>query len=69
MNEFKRCINVFSHSPFKVRLMLIGMLCEMINGKPQQGNCWTVREEGLCEPRMWQGCAKIGLVNGKVNQT
>ena len=37
MNEFKRCINVFSHSPFKVRLMLIGMLCEMINGKPQQG--------------------------------
>ncbi|WP_368765043.1 manganase accumulation protein MntS, partial [Klebsiella pneumoniae] len=24
-------------SPFKVRLMLIGMLCEMINGKPQQG--------------------------------
>ncbi|MGX7903825.1 hypothetical protein ACWUXD_35005, partial [Klebsiella pneumoniae] len=31
--------------------------------------CWTVREEGLCEPRMWQGCAKIGLVNGKVNQT
>ncbi|PLO78257.1 Mn(2+)-response protein MntS, partial [Klebsiella pneumoniae] len=25
MNEFKRCINVFSHSPFKVRLMLIGM--------------------------------------------
>ena len=37
MNEFKRCINVFSHSSFKVRLMLIGMLCEMINGKPQQG--------------------------------
>ena len=33
MNEFKRCLNVFSHSPFKVRLML---LCEMINGKPQQ---------------------------------
>ncbi|MDK6767511.1 manganase accumulation protein MntS, partial [Klebsiella aerogenes] len=22
MNEFKRCLNVFSHSPFKVRLML-----------------------------------------------
>jgi hypothetical protein len=22
--------------PFKVRLMLLGMLCEMINGKPQQ---------------------------------
>ncbi|EMP4201339.1 manganase accumulation protein MntS [Klebsiella variicola] len=37
MNEFKRCLNVFSHSPFKVRLMLISMLCEMINGKPQQG--------------------------------
>lgn len=36
MNEFKRCLNVFSHSPFKVRLMLLGMLCEIINGKPQQ---------------------------------
>ncbi|EHH5818259.1 TPA: manganase accumulation protein MntS, partial [Salmonella enterica subsp. enterica serovar Typhimurium var. monophasic 4,[5],12:i:-] len=23
MNEFKRCIRVFSHSPFKVRLMLL----------------------------------------------
>ncbi|MBA1848352.1 manganase accumulation protein MntS, partial [Escherichia coli] len=22
MNEFKRCMRVFSHSPFKVRLML-----------------------------------------------
>ncbi len=37
MNEFKRCINVLAIHPFKVRLMLIGMLCEMINGKPQQG--------------------------------
>ena len=36
MNEFKRCISVFSHSPFKVRLMLIGMLCDLINGKPQK---------------------------------
>ena len=36
MNEFKRCISVFSHSPFKVRLMLIGMLCDLINNKPQQ---------------------------------
>ena len=36
MNEFKRCISVFSRSPFKVRLMLIGMLCDLINNKPQQ---------------------------------
>lgn len=36
MNEFKRCLNVFTHSPFKVRLMLVGMLCDLINGKPQQ---------------------------------
>ncbi|EHA2489701.1 manganase accumulation protein MntS [Salmonella enterica] len=38
MNEFKRCILVFSHSPFKVRLMLLSMLCDMINGKPEQDN-------------------------------
>ncbi|WP_224154690.1 manganase accumulation protein MntS, partial [Escherichia coli] len=25
MNEFKRCMRVFSHSPFKVRLMLLSM--------------------------------------------
>ncbi|ECG8590855.1 manganase accumulation protein MntS [Salmonella enterica subsp. salamae] len=36
MNEFKRCLRVFSHSPFKVRLMLFSMLCDMINGKPDQ---------------------------------
>ena len=36
MNEFKRCIRVFSHSPFKVRLMLISMLSDMINSKPEQ---------------------------------
>lgn len=36
MNEFRRCINVFSHSPFKVRLMLLNMLCDLIGGKPQQ---------------------------------
>ena len=36
MNEFKRCMRVFSHSPFKVRLMLIAMLSDMINGKPEQ---------------------------------
>ncbi|AGR57986.1 manganase accumulation protein MntS [Salmonella bongori] len=36
MNEFKRCIRVFSHSPFKVRLMLLSMVCDMINGKPKQ---------------------------------
>ncbi|MBJ9143118.1 manganase accumulation protein MntS [Citrobacter braakii] len=36
MNEFKRCIRVFSHSPFKVRLMLISMLCDMIISKPEQ---------------------------------
>ncbi|EBT3976492.1 manganase accumulation protein MntS [Salmonella enterica] len=38
MNEFKRCIRVFSHSPFKARLMLLSMLCDMINGKPEQDN-------------------------------
>ncbi|EHT5741094.1 manganase accumulation protein MntS [Salmonella enterica] len=38
MNEFKRCIRVFSHSPFKVRLMLLSMLCNMLNGKPEQDN-------------------------------
>ncbi|HHR9241074.1 TPA: manganase accumulation protein MntS [Salmonella enterica subsp. enterica serovar Infantis] len=38
MNEFKRCIRVFSHSPFKVRLMLLSMLREMINGKLEQDN-------------------------------
>ncbi len=43
MNEFKRCINVFSHSPFKVRLMLIGMLCEMINGKTAAGQTQFLR--------------------------
>ncbi|MEW5559923.1 manganase accumulation protein MntS [Enterobacter asburiae] len=36
MNELKRCLHVFSHSPFKVRLMLISMICDIINGKPQQ---------------------------------
>ncbi|WP_414163237.1 manganase accumulation protein MntS [Superficieibacter sp. BNK-5] len=36
MNEFQRCIRVFSHSPFKVRLMLLNMLCDMISGKPRQ---------------------------------
>lgn len=38
MNEFKRCIRVFSHSPFKVRLMLLSMLCDMLNGKSEQDN-------------------------------
>lgn len=40
MNEFKRCMNVFTHSPFKVRLMLLNMLlnmlCDMFNAKPHQ---------------------------------
>lgn len=36
MNEFKRCLSVFSHSPFKVRLMLLSMLCDMISSKPEQ---------------------------------
>jgi hypothetical protein len=35
MNEFKRCMSVFSHSPFKVRLLLLNMLCDIINGKPK----------------------------------
>ncbi|MEY8710912.1 manganase accumulation protein MntS [Mangrovibacter phragmitis] len=32
MNEVKRCLNVFSHSPFKVRLMLLQLLCERLSG-------------------------------------
>lgn len=28
MNEFKRCISVFSHSPFQVRLLLIDLVCD-----------------------------------------
>ena len=36
MNEFKRCINVFTHSPFQVRLMLLNMICDWVSGKPQQ---------------------------------
>ena len=36
MNEFKRCMRVFSDSPCKVRLMLLSMLCDMVNNKPQQ---------------------------------
>ena len=36
MNDFKRCMRVFSHSPFKVLLMLLSMLCDMVNNKPQQ---------------------------------
>lgn len=35
MNEFKRCMNVFTHSPFQVRLMLVNMLCDLLNGKPR----------------------------------
>ncbi|WP_313488247.1 manganase accumulation protein MntS [Pseudescherichia sp.] len=35
MNELKRCLSVFTHSPFQVRLLLLNMLCDMINGKPQ----------------------------------
>ncbi|WP_348235360.1 manganase accumulation protein MntS [Salmonella enterica] len=38
MNEFKMCMRVFSHSAFKVRLMLLSMLCDMINDKPEQDN-------------------------------
>ncbi|MTH47667.1 manganase accumulation protein MntS [Intestinirhabdus alba] len=33
MNEFKRCMRVFSHSPFKVRLLLLSMLCELFHDK------------------------------------
>jgi hypothetical protein len=36
MNEFKRCMAVFTHSPFKVRLMLLNMLCDMFTHKSQQ---------------------------------
>ncbi|HKM98062.1 MAG TPA: manganase accumulation protein MntS [Buttiauxella sp.] len=37
MSEFKRCMSVFTHSPFQVRLMLLNMLCDWVSGKPQQG--------------------------------
>ena len=37
MNEFKRCMSVFTHSPFQVRLMLLNMLCDWVSGKPKQG--------------------------------
>lgn len=36
MNEFKRCLTVFTYSPFKTRLMLLNMLRDYVNGKPQQ---------------------------------
>lgn len=35
MNEFKRCMRVFSHSPFQVRLLLLNLLCDYLGGKPQ----------------------------------
>ncbi len=38
MTEFKRCMLVFTHSPFQVRLMLLAMLCNIINGKPRSKN-------------------------------
>ncbi len=37
MNEFKRCMSVFTHSPFQVRLMLLNMLCDWVCGKPKPG--------------------------------
>lgn len=37
MSEFKRCISVFTHSPFQLRLMLLSIFCDWISGKPQQG--------------------------------
>ncbi|MDU4002889.1 manganase accumulation protein MntS [Pluralibacter gergoviae] len=36
MNELQRYLAVFKHSPFKVRLMLIDMLCDLFSEKPQQ---------------------------------
>ncbi|GAB79744.1 manganase accumulation protein MntS [Shimwellia blattae] len=35
MNELKRCLAVFTHSPFQVRLKLLTMICDLVNGKPQ----------------------------------
>ena len=35
MNEFKRCMRVFSHTPFQVRLLLLNLLCDYLGGKPQ----------------------------------
>ncbi|EKK7681184.1 manganase accumulation protein MntS [Cronobacter sakazakii] len=37
MNELMRCLNVFTHSPFQVRLRLLNMLCDTFNPKPQPG--------------------------------
>lgn len=36
MNELKRCLTMFTHSPFKIRLMLLNMLCDMLSNKKQQ---------------------------------
>lgn len=36
MNEFKRCISVFEHSPLQVRLQLLGMICNLLYRKPRQ---------------------------------
>lgn len=33
MNNLKKCLRMFSHSPFKTRLMLINMLYNIINSK------------------------------------
>ncbi|EOY5421474.1 manganase accumulation protein MntS [Cronobacter dublinensis] len=37
MNEVMRCMRVFTHSPFQVRLRLLNMLCDMFNSKSQPG--------------------------------
>ncbi|WP_435947675.1 manganase accumulation protein MntS [Dryocola sp. BD586] len=37
MNEFKRCMSVFTHSPFQVRLMLLNMFCDWVANKSRQG--------------------------------
>ncbi len=35
MNEFKRCLNVFTHTPFQVRMKLIAMIVDMVSSKSQ----------------------------------
>ena len=36
MNELKRCLHVFTLSPFQVRLKLLNIICDLVNGKPQE---------------------------------
>ncbi len=36
MSELMRCLMVFTHSPFKVRLLLLQMICERLASAPRE---------------------------------